>query len=66
MRSEKSIKNVLVTWLGLIFVSLGGFAIRIMLARTMADEYLGLNGVFGNVISVLVLGRAWRRTGYYI
>ena len=55
MRSEKSIKNVLVTWLGLVFVSLGGFAIRIVLARTMADEYLGLNGVFGNVISVLSL-----------
>lgn len=55
MRSEKSIKNVLVTWLGLIFVSLGGFVIRILLARTLSEEYLGLNGLFGNVISVLSL-----------
>ena len=53
MRSEKVIKNVLVTWIGLAFVSLGGFVIRIILARTMAEEYLGLNGVFGNVIAVL-------------
>lgn len=55
MRSEKSIKNVLVTWLGLIFVSLGGFVIRVILARTLSEEYLGLNGLFGNVISVLSL-----------
>ena len=44
MRSEKSIKNVLVTWMGLLFVSLGGFVVRIVLARVMAEEYLGLNG----------------------
>ena len=55
MRSEKSIKNVLVTWGGLLFVSLGGFVVRIVLARVMAEEYLGLNGLFGNIISVLSL-----------
>ena len=55
MRSEKSIKNVLVTWMGLLFVSLGGFVVRIVLARVMAEEYLGLNGLFGNIISVLSL-----------
>ena len=55
MRSEKSIKNVLITWIGLLFVSLGGFVVRIVLARVMAEEYLGLNGLFGNIISVLSL-----------
>lgn len=55
MRSEKSIRNVLVTWMGLMFVSLGGFVVRIVLARVMAEEYLGLNGLFGNIISVLSL-----------
>lgn len=55
MRSAKSIKNVLVTWAGLFFVSMGGFVVRIVLARVMAEEYLGLNGLFGNIISVLSL-----------
>ena len=55
MRSEKSIKNVLITWMGLLFVSLGGFVVRIVLARVLAEEYLGLNGLFGNIISVLSL-----------
>lgn len=55
MRSEKSIKNVLITWIGLLFVSLGGFVVRIVLARVLAEEYLGLNGLFGNIISVLSL-----------
>ncbi len=55
MRSEKSIKNVLITWIGLALISIGGFVVRIFLARILGEEYLGLNGLFGNIISVLSL-----------
>jgi O-antigen/teichoic acid export membrane protein len=53
MRAKNSIRNVLVAWIIQALVVIGGFSLRIIFVRTMNDEYLGLNGLFGNIITML-------------
>ncbi|MBO6154382.1 MAG: hypothetical protein J6O60_03020 [Lachnospiraceae bacterium] len=55
MRSENSIKNVVVTWIGLAFVAIFGYIERMVLANILGEVYLGLNGLLSNVITVLSL-----------
>lgn len=55
MRTEKSIKNILTALFGQIFGILITFISRIVFIRTLGAEYLGLNGLFINILSILSL-----------
>ncbi len=55
MRSEKTIKNVIVTWVGLAFLAVFGYVERMVLSDMLGEVYLGLNGLLSNVITVLSL-----------
>ena len=53
MRSTNSIKNVMVaTVMNLINIIIGFVAQRIFI-QTLGTEYLGINGLFTNILSML-------------
>ena len=54
-RSSKSIKNFRIALLGQCFGLIISFVARIVFIRILGSEYLGLNGLFTNVLTVLSL-----------
>ena len=54
-RTSKSIRNVIVAALGQVLVILTGFVARKIFVIFLADEYLGVNGLFTSVLTVLSL-----------
>lgn len=52
-RSKKSIKNVMVAIISQGIGLLISFVARIIFIRTLGAEYLGLNGLFSNILTVL-------------
>lgn len=54
-RSEKSIKNVMVALVSQGVGLLISFIARIVFIRTLGAEYLGLNGLFSNILTILSL-----------
>ena len=54
-RSEKSIKNLLTAVIGQAFGLLISFVSRIVFIRLLGTEYLGLNSLFSNILTVLSL-----------
>ena len=55
MRSTNAIRNATVSTVAQIFNMLLSFACRTIFVRLLATEYLGLSGLFTNVLSVLSL-----------
>ncbi len=53
MRSKNSIKNVIIAFVMNIITILIGFISQKVFINTLGTEYLGLNGLFTNVISML-------------
>ena len=54
-RTEESLKNIITSLLiqiGTVFLN---FVSRTVLIKTMGEQYLGINGVFGNILSMLSL-----------
>lgn len=55
MRVENSVKNLGVSWLGYILKIVLLFISRVVFIRVLNNEYLGINGLFSNVLSLLSL-----------
>lgn len=53
MRTEKSIKNVSVAFISNFIIILIGFISQSIFAQNLGKEYLGLNGLFSNIVSML-------------
>ena len=59
MRTEKSIKNVTIALIGQGLYYVFSFVLRTIFIKTLGNEYLGINGLFTNilyVISIVELG----------
>ena len=54
-RTEKSLLNVLTGVIGQILSFVLSFAIRTVFIHTLGEVYLGLNGLYTNILSVLNL-----------
>lgn len=54
-RTEKSILNVLTSVFGQLFSFVLSFTIRTVFIKTLGEVYLGLNGLYSNILSVLNL-----------
>lgn len=54
-RTEKSMMNVLTGVFGQMFSFVLSFAIRTVFIKTLGEVYLGINGLFSNILSVLNL-----------
>ena len=55
MRVENSIKNIYINIITQIMVILLGFISRKIFIDTLGTEYLGINGLLTNVLSMLSL-----------
>ena len=55
MRSINSIKSMLTAMIANGTNIILGFVVRAIFVRTLGAEYLGLNGLFGNIISMLAI-----------
>ena len=53
MRTRQSVKNIIATAFCYIISLVIGFASRSYFARLLGVEYLGINSLFSNVISVM-------------
>ena len=53
MRTEKSIKNILVALVSYVTTLIIGFLARSFFLKILGSEYLGINSLFGNIISIL-------------
>lgn len=54
-RSQKSIKNISAALIGQSFGLIISFVARIVFIRILGTEYLGLNGLFSNILTILSL-----------
>ena len=54
-RTKNSIKNIIYTVGGQLCKELLSFVVRTVFIRTLAVEYLGVNGLFTNILSFLSL-----------
>lgn len=52
-RIESSVKNIKYSIIGQIIIILAGFVTRMVFVRTLGAQYLGLNGLFSNILSIL-------------
>lgn len=55
MRKERSIKNVITSLISNIIVLLFGFITQKVFINTLGDEYLGLNSLLSNIVSMLAI-----------
>lgn len=55
MRSVKSLKNVIFGWGMQILIILLGFVCRTVFIQVLGESYLGLNGLFSNILTMLSL-----------
>lgn len=55
MRSKSSAKNLVVALIGQAFGLIISFIARIIFIKFLSDEYLGLNGLFTNLLTMLSL-----------
>lgn len=55
MRAKKTIWNVIVSWGMQILIIVGGFIGRTVFISVLNEEYLGLSGLFTNILTVLSL-----------
>ena len=53
MRLKQSVLNAKVSTIMYTFTILIGFISQSVFLKTLGEEYLGLNGLFSNIISVL-------------
>ena len=54
-RREKAVRNLLYAWLNQGVMLIMNIVVRIVFVRVLSKEYLGLSGLFGNIISLLSL-----------
>lgn len=54
-RVESSVKNMKYSMIGQLLIFLAGFITRMVFVRTLSSQYLGLNGLFSNILQILSL-----------
>lgn len=54
-RTYNSIKNITISWVSQLILILSKFVMQTALVRLLTQEYIGLNGLFANILSVLSL-----------
>ncbi len=54
-RVESSVKNIKYAMVGQLLIFLAGFITRMIFVRTLSSQYLGLNGLFSNILQILSL-----------
>ena len=54
-RTENTIRNIITGVGGQIFVILAQFLCRTVFIKVLGTEYLGLNGLFSNILNILSL-----------
>ena len=54
-RTSNSIRNIKFSLIGQFLILLSNFVTRTVFVRTLGSEYLGLNGLFTNILSILSL-----------
>ena len=54
-RTEYSVLNILTGFGGYFINTVVGFICRIIFVRCLTDDYLGINGLFSNILSMLSL-----------
>lgn len=55
MRTSNSIKNIFISMMTNIIAMLIGFGIQAIFVRTLNSEYLGINGLFTNILSLFAI-----------
>ncbi len=55
MRTKNTLRNLLTAWAGQIMVLACNFVSRAVFVKILPVEYLGINGLFSNILSVLSL-----------
>lgn len=53
MRVKNVIRNILATWIGQVIVVLCNFISRWVFVKVLPLEYLGINGLLGNILTLL-------------
>lgn len=54
-RSKKTVANAFSNIINKIVISICGFIVRTILIKTLGQEYLGINGLFSSILSMLSL-----------
>ena len=54
-RREKTVKNLIYAWMSQMVMLIMNIVVRMLFVRVLSAEYLGLGGLFGNIISLLSL-----------
>lgn len=55
MRTKNAIRNLIVAWGGQFAVLICNFISRAIFVKILSAEYLGINGLFGNILSIISL-----------
>lgn len=55
MRFFNSMRNLIASWLGQGFIIIATFVTRYYFVKILGTEYLGINGLFANILSILSL-----------
>lgn len=55
MRTENSIKNSIIAVISNVFIMVLGFLVQTVFVKTLGEEYLGINGLFNNIVSMLAI-----------
>lgn len=55
MRTENSLKNVIITLISQFLKIILNFIVRYIFIKTLAEDFLGLDGLFSNILSMLSL-----------
>mgnify|MGYP004669454385 CR=1 FL=1 len=55
MRSENSIKSVITAIITSIVTIIIGFITQSIFVKTLGNEYLGINGLYTNILSMLAI-----------
>lgn len=55
MRTKNTIRNLIVAWAGQLTLLLCTFVSRSVFVKVLPAEYLGISGLFGNILSMLSL-----------
>lgn len=54
-RTEYSARNTMVAMIGRVLAIFAGFATRVVFTHTLSQDYVGVNGLFSDILNVLAL-----------
>ena len=60
-RTEHSVRNTTAAMVSKIMAILMGFATRVVFTHCLSESYVGINGLFSDILNVLALSEEWER-----